>query len=142
MEYAPEPRIEFVLPLTHEPRRSDDQAAERAAGPVAHDLEDHAGLNGLAKADVIGDEPMPAAVLGGRAREHAVRDDDLVRQHVERLVRDLAGLFVARLEPAAENPELERHRVAWPCSPEQAGQILDDAKLRFGVPLETWRPAP
>ena len=101
---APETLGELDLPLIHEPRRSDDQAAERAAGAVTHDLEDHAGLDGLAEADVIGDEPMAAAVLGGRAREHAVRDDDLVRQHVERLVRDFAGLLVARLEPAAEDP--------------------------------------
>ena len=139
---APEALGELDLPLIHEPRRSDDQAAERAAGAVAHDLEDHAGLDGLAEADVIGDEPMAAAVLGGRAREHAVRDDDLVRQHVERLVRDLAGLLVAGLEPAAEDPELERHRGAWSCVCELAGQILDDAKLRLRVPLERRSPRP
>ena len=104
VEYAPEPRIELDLPLTHESRRRDDQAPERAAGAAAQDLEDHASLDGLAEANVIGDEPMAAAVLGGRARDHTVRDDDLVRQHVERLVRDFAGLLVAGLEPAAENP--------------------------------------
>src|SRR5271157_2479497 len=141
-EAAPEARGELHPPLIHEPRRSDDQAAERAAGAVAHDLEDHAGLDSLAEANVIGDEPMAAAVLGGRACEHAVRDDDLMRQHVERLVRDLAGLLVARLEPAAEDPELEWHSGTWPCARKPSGQVPDNPKLLHGVLLDTGRTAP
>src|SRR5271157_1574950 len=141
-EAAPKSLLAFVLPLTHEPCWSDDQTAERAAGAVAHDLKDHAGLDSLAEAHVIGDEPMAAAVLGGRACEHAVRDDDLMRQHVERLVHDLAGLLVARLEPAAEDAKLEWHSGTWPCARKPSGQVPDNPKLLHGVLLDTGRTAP
>src|SRR4051812_6377500 len=65
-----------------------------------------------------------------------------MRQHVERLIRNLTGLFVARLEPTAEYTQLERHSAARTHAREPAWQVLDNLKLLLSVPLNTGHTAP